>query len=228
MRTASYKLLVARNQANFSIFIMAISAHWIWSALLLVKLIPVSASNAGIQGCSSPIPGIVMGTNENLRTFRNVTSAPVCCSLCTATDRCVAYNVHSNACHLHNQSFPVINSTTSISGKIKGSSGRSCAVRQGVVFGDGHNVGKSIQPAPEGCCAACRANKECKAWNYHTNTKVCYLHPQMSPVRSDRTSISGVPTGVLPPPPPQPGQYTTGYACTAPDAAKKVTLNPKP
>ena len=179
--------------------------------------------NADSPRCSPPIPGVIVGINENVRMFPNITSVPLCCSLCAATDRCVAFNVHNNACRLHNQSVPVKNASNSISGKLLDAPGKSCATRQGVVFGAGHNLGghKTVV-APEACCAACRANKACKAWNYHPNTKICYLHPQISPMRSDRSSISGVPAGVLPPLPPQPGQYTTGYACTASDAANKV------
>ena len=187
--------------------------------MLMMMILAASADN---PRCSPPIKGVIVGINENVRMFANVTSVPICCSLCAATDRCVAFNVHNNACRLHNQSVPVVNASGSISGKLLGSPGKSCATRNGVVFGDGHNLEKKDGVVIEECCAACRANKACKAWNYHPNTKQCHLHTQINPIRSDSTSISGIPEGVLPPLPPQPGQYTTGYACTAPDAAKKV------
>ena len=95
----------------------------------------------------------------------------------------------------------------------------------GGFFGSGFNIRMVTSVAsPEECCAECRAEPRCVAWNHHTSLQECWLHDQMGGYTRDSDTVGGVPRGPLPPLPPAPGDYVEGFACRDADAAKKYAF----
>lgn len=84
---------------------------------------------------------------------------------------------------------------------------RACRVT-GVVLGYNSNIGAATHAATQGaCCALCQKNSKCKSWTYHDD-KTCWLHPSIGPSHHEAGTVSGVPSGKLPPiPPPAPPHH---------------------
>ena len=81
----------------------------------------------------------------------------------------------------------------------------TCAVVEGVVLGNGNDLGTAIAKTQGECCSACQAKPQCKSWTYHTSHKQCWLHGSVGPTRKEGDTVSGVPGGKMPPiPPPSP------------------------
>ena len=79
--------------------------------------------------------------------------------------------------------------------------GGACASMTDAVFDRGSNIGPTLKKSPAECCAACKANPKCKAWNTHPSG-ACHLHPAVGKVLFEEGSVAGVPSGSLPPKPP--------------------------
>ena len=79
----------------------------------------------------------------------------------------------------------------------------ACATARSMSFDRGSNLNFSRVSSVGDCCALCRKNSKCKAFNVVNN--VCYLHPEVGRIVPEASDISGVPFGKLPPmPPPAP------------------------
>ena len=92
----------------------------------------------------------------------------------------------------------------------------------GGFWGSGSNVGPTrVVAAAPMCCAACRANPECKAFVWHSDTKQCWQHGSTNGYTPSSAAVGGVPSGPLPPKPIDPGTYVDGFACRDADASTK-------
>ena len=183
---------------------------------LLLALL--TASSAAYK-CGPTQTGIVLGLKSNLKSFANVTSAARCCELCAVVDGCDSWNLHTNStdksnfhvCHLHNNASSVGYAADSLSGTVEGSEG--CNMISGGFFGSGFNIRMVTGVAsPEECCAECRAEPRCVAWNHHTSAQSCWLHDQLGGYTSDSDTVGGVPRGPVPPLPPSPSSFFGGSA----------------
>ena len=186
--------------------------------------------------CGPILHDKIVGMDHNLGSYPNSTAAE-CCSICSATEGCGGWNMHvgdpSNPtfmkCLTHSNTSKSTwrNDTDSIAQLVTGATG--CPHVQNGFWGSGHNVGPSpFVAAYTLCCAACRewtaANptKPCVSWNWHSDSKQCYLHSSIEGYLYAKNVYGGVPSGPLPPTPPptpQPGDYVTGFACRDPDAS---------
>eukprot|EP01048_Picozoa_sp_COSAG05_P017838 COSAG05_NODE_2507_length_2971_cov_66.540738_1_plen_209_part_00 len=87
----------------------------------------------------------------------------------------------------------------------------ACASVTGVTLGFGQDL-KSGHASDQGaCCTQCQANKQCKSWTFHPSKKVCWLHTAVGPSYKESDTVSGVPSGKMPPiPPPAPHHHGGG------------------
>ena len=77
-----------------------------------------------------------------------------------------------------------------------------CASIIGITLGLGHDLTNGKASNQGECCSQCQAHKQkCKSWTFHPSTETCWLHNALGPSQREGgdDTISGVPSGKMPP-----------------------------